>query len=233
MSIARTATDIAGLLYLNYRRDSNFDHLNPYPFHASVSFIRTVIVRRATLLVLAIATVCIVLQAAGLQGVMRFDRDLISSGHWWLLLSGNFVHFGLNHLLLNLAGLALVYALVWANFTTLQWCLITLFSCAGVGMGLYQLDPSIVRYVGFSGALHGLIVAGCLGDLRRYPGQATMLLIAISIKLLVEQTHGALPGSASISGGPVAVNAHLYGALAGAVAGAVVLLFRQPAQTPA
>ena len=174
-------------------------------------------------LALAIALLCIALQYAGLADSLRFDRAAIDSGQWWLLLTGNFVHLGQNHLWMNLAGLALVVALVWQHFSATQWLLLTILSSLVVGVGLWLFNPEIRGYVGFSGTLHGLMMAGVLADLRSYPKSAGMLLLLVTGKLVWEQIGGALPGSESVAGGLVVVDAHLYGAIAGAVSGILMI----------
>lgn len=203
-----------------------FDLTNTNKFFHSVSRIRTVIFDPATQVAIFIALLCLALQAGGLSDTLRFDRGAIDAGQWWLLLTGNFVHFGAGHLLLNLAGLLLIYSLVWSNFNAREWIVITLIASMGVGVGLYLWDPSIFWYVGFSGTLHGLIIAGTLADFRRYPGQAALLLLVIIAKLVFEQVQGALPGSAAAAGGDVAVNSHLFGAITGAIIGSLLLLWK-------
>jgi len=174
-------------------------------------------------LAIGIIVLCLLLQGMGLDQTLRFDRDSIGAGQLWLLLTGNFVHLGPSHLLMNLAGFALVVALVWTRFNWIEWVLITLFSSLVVGIGLYFLDKDVFWYVGFSGTLHGLIIAGTLADLRHYPKSAGILLALIIGKLAWEQIAGALPGSESVAGGNVVVNAHLYGAIGGAVIGLVLM----------
>ncbi len=181
----------------------------------------------ATLLAIAIGALCLTLQLLGLDQTLRFDRSAIDSGDVWLLLSGNFVHLGSSHLLMNMAGLAMIVALVWARFSTIEWVLIIVFSSLVVGVGLYLRDPNVLWYVGFSGTLHGLIIAGSLADLRYYPKSAAILLVLVVGKLVWEQVAGALPGSESVAGGSVVVNAHLYGAIGGAVMGSLLLVVRK------
>lgn len=211
-----------------------FDPTDANKFFQSVSRIRTVIFDRATQVLIFIILVCTALQAMGLSDTLRFDRGAIENGHWWLLLTGNFVHFGLGHLLLNLAGLILTYSLVWRNFNASEWLAITLVASMGVGVGLYLWDREIFWYVGFSGTLHGLIIAGTLADFRRYPGQAALLLGVVIAKLAFEQLYGSLPGSAEAAGGAVAVNSHLYGAITGAIIGVILLVWKiqREAHTP-
>ncbi len=174
-----------------------------------------------------IIVLCIALQTVGLDATLRFDRQAIEKGHWWLLLSGNFVHLGSSHLWMNMAGLALIVALVWSQFNVWEWAIITLFSSICVGLGLFLFDLDVNWYVGFSGSLHGLIIAGSLADLKRYPKSAAALLILVCGKLAWEQFAGPLPGSESVAGGSVVVNAHLYGAVAGLIAGLALLALRR------
>jgi len=174
-----------------------------------------------------VVILCVVLQGLGLADSLRFDREAIAAGQWWSLLTGNFVHLGSSHLWMNLAGFALVVALVWRHYSAWEWLLIILLSSLAVGVGLYHLDPMVGWYVGFSGTLHGLIIAGVLADLKHYPRSAAALLILVVGKLVWEQVAGALPGSESVAGGRVVVNAHLYGAIAGAVLGLGLLYLRR------
>jgi len=185
------------------------------------------VIQPATLLAMAIGALCLLLQWLGLDQSLRFDRNAIAAGDSWLLLSGNFVHLGASHLLMNMAGLALVVALVWVRFNTLEWVLITVFSSLVVGFGLYLRDPDVIWYVGFSGTLHGLIIAGSMADLRYYPKSAAVLLLLVVGKLVWEQVAGALPGSESVAGGNVVVNAHLYGAIGGAVIAGLLLAIKK------
>jgi len=180
-------------------------------------------------LAVSIAVLCVALQFSGLEPTLRFDRTAIEKGHWWLLLSGNFVHLGNSHLGMNMAGLTLIVALVWTQFNVWQWLLIIVFTSLCVGIGLLVFDQHIIWYVGFSGTLHGLIIAGSLADLKRYPRSAAALLAMVAAKLVWEQMSGPLPGSESVAGGNVVVNAHLYGAIAGLVIGIILLATRNRA----
>ena len=189
--------------------------------------LRAAVADRALVLALGTALLCLLLQGAGLVEALRFDRQAIDGGAAWRLLSGNFVHLGTAHLAMNLTGLALVVALVWPRFGALEWAALTLGASLFVGLGLYLFNPEIGWYVGFSGTLHGLIVAGCLADLREYPRSAALLLALVAVKLLWEQIVGALPGSEATAGGRVVVDAHLYGAVGGALLGPALLLLRR------
>ncbi len=182
---------------------------------------------RAIQFAILLASLCIGLQLFGLEEILRFDRQALQTGKWWLLLTGNFVHLNWNHLLLNMTGLLLVVLLVWVNFQASEWVLIVLVSSLGVGIGLYLRDPEVSWYVGFSGTLHGLIIAGALADLRRFPVNAAILLLVVIAKLVWEQVYGAVPGSESAAGGRVIVNSHLYGGITGLLVAIPLLAYRK------
>ena len=191
-----------------------------------IQSLKELLFRPSYWLAAAIVILCIGLQYAGLDDTLRYLREAIGNGQWWLLLSGNFVHLGPSHLWMNSAGLILVVALVWQHFGAMEWTIITVFSSLAVGIGLYLFDPEVFAYVGFSGTLHGLIIAGAIADLRTYPKSAALLLALVAAKLAWEQVFGPLPGSESVAGGSVVVNAHLYGAIAGALLAPTLLMIR-------
>ena len=80
-------------------------------------------------------------------------------------------------------------------------------------------------YVGASGALHGVMAAGALAHVRRRDRDGWMLAgVPLSPSLATSSWAGAMPFSAGL--GPVIVNAHLYGALGGLGASALLTLRR-------
>ncbi|MCH8278820.1 MAG: hypothetical protein IIC12_07825 [Proteobacteria bacterium] len=83
-------------------------------------------------------------------------------------------------------------------------------------------------YVGLSGLLHGLLVAGILVRLRDLNAETVILAALIVAKLAWEQFNGPLPGSETTSGGPVIVDAHLYGAAGGVLGGLLTRIRVQP-----
>jgi rhomboid family GlyGly-CTERM serine protease len=170
---------------------------------------------------LAVLLPCLVLAALGEPArlLLRYDRFAIGHGELWRLFTGNFMHLGTGHLLEDMAGLILLWLLFedalpgWRMPATI---------CAGalaVGIGLYIGDPQVDWYVGISGALDTLWAAGSLGLMLQRDRFGWMLASVLLAKLAYEQLFGALPFSTVSSGGNVIVDAHLYGALAGALIG--------------
>ncbi len=156
---------------------------------------------------------------------LRFDRIWIIEGESWRLVSGHLTHLGWSHFALNCAGLLLVWFLVGDRFDPLGWWIIIGTTIMAINLGLFFLTPQLVWYVGLSGLLHGLIAAGIVVHLRPPDGETLLLGGLLLAKLAWEQFGGPMPGSEFTSGGPVIVDAHLYGA-AGGVLGAMLLRIR-------
>ncbi|HED33631.1 MAG TPA: rhombosortase [Gammaproteobacteria bacterium] len=159
---------------------------------------------------------CFFIQFFQLEGWFRFDRQLIEQWQLWRLLSGHLTHLNWSHFWLNMAGMFMVAYFFSEYKTTGYWAGALLFIALGCSAGL-MLDNQLDRYVGLSGVLHGLFIIGGRWELTRHKASGAVLLVLIVGKLIWEQLYGALPGSESMTGGRVAVNAHLYGAIAGMV----------------
>ncbi len=181
----------------------------------------------------AVALICVVAAAWGdiARELLRYDRPAIADGEVWRLLSGHFVHLGYQHLALNLAGLALVWLLVGRRFGTRQWSLVATICIAVMSTAFWFLDADMHWYVGLSGLLHGLLVAGAMRGIPSLPWESVTICFLITAKLAYEQLVGPLPGSELAAGGAVIVNSHLYGAAGGALS-AIVLYIMPTHLTP-
>ena len=170
-----------------------------------------------------IAIVAAVFELGGkpVRELLAFDRTGIAAGEAWRLLSGHFVHLGISHLSLNLVGLALVWYLVGRQFTTVRWLFVAILSIVAMDAGFWWLNPELDWYVGLSGLLHGLLAAGLVVAVRERDREGLVIALFVIGKLAWEQWGGPLPGSEATAGGAVIVDAHLYGAMGGALAGIV------------
>ena len=155
---------------------------------------------------------------------LRFDREAIAGGEIWRLLSGHLVHLGPSHLMLNLAGLLLIWYLVGSVFSLLQWLTVALLVIVGIDLGFWFLEPRIEWYVGLSGLLHGVLAAGIVGAIRTRRVEVLILGIALVAKLTYEQFAGPLPGSEQATGGTVIIASHAYGAVSGAITGGLLMI---------
>lgn len=143
---------------------------------------------------------------------LQYERSGLQAGEWWRLLGAHWVHLGSLHLLLNVAGMALLWALFARCYAARQWLWIVLTAMLAVDAGLWFAAPGVLWYAGASGALHGVWSAGGWAQWRwRQPRTVVPLLLLIA-KLAYEQLSGA---SAVINSIPVVLSAHLYGAVGG------------------
>jgi len=154
--------------------------------------------------------------------LLRYDRVGIANGEIWRLVSGHFVHLSFSHWVLNGAGLLLVWFLVGEFLRAKQWLLVTLVSIVCMDIGFWILQPQLQWYVGLSGLLHGNIAAGIVAAYQKRKTEMTVLAVAVVGKLVYEQLLGPLPGSELTSGGAVITAAHLYGAIGGLIASAIL-----------
>jgi len=168
---------------------------------------------------LAGAAGVILLQALDAGAALEFRRSLIAQEPWRLA-SGNLVHAGWRHALLNAAAWPLIARLFAAELAPHRQCLLIGASCVVIGALLYLLVPQLAWYRGLSGVLHALFAAGSVdalqaaggGKARRLPA---LLLAGVWAKVLAEQAFGAAPAEAAWLGAPLAPAAHLFGAACG------------------
>lgn len=171
---------------------------------------------------LLILVLSLSLQAGEHVTSWRYDRELLAHGHYWLLISGHFVHLNWMHWGLNMAGLAIVAFFFSPYGNVVQWLFVSAISAVFVGLGLYWLNPDVTTYVGLSGVLHGLFIYGAMRETRFYPASGYALLALLLAKLIWELMNGPLPGSEELTSGRVITDAHFYGAVGGLVSALIL-----------
>jgi rhomboid family GlyGly-CTERM serine protease len=162
------------------------------------------------------------------RDTFMYERLAIADGEYWRLVTGHFVHLGRTHLVLNLAGLVLVWLLVGRYYEGVQWLLVVGVVLVVMSAAFWFIDTNLLWYVGLSGLLHGLLVAGAVRGFRELPSESAIIAVIVAGKIGWEQLAGPMPGSESVSGGDVVVNAHLFGAIGGLVSAALV--WRSPTE---
>jgi rhomboid family GlyGly-CTERM serine protease len=163
------------------------------------------------------AVVLLAIGGAKVERALRYERAaVLEDGEYWRLLTAHLVHLSAYHLVLNLAGLVLVAVLFPRLFSPGAWLAVGLVSAAAIDLGFLWNEPELEWYVGLSGVLHGILAAGAVAWWRRESKLFAFLLSAILVgKLVWEQGAGDLPTAGTM---PVVVDAHLYGAIGGAIA---------------
>ncbi|MCC5794774.1 MAG: rhombosortase [Chromatiales bacterium] len=146
---------------------------------------------------------------------LRYERPAVAAGQWWRLVTGNLIHLGWAHYLLNTGALLVGAWLFAAERPPLQW-LVALLCCGlAVNLGLFWFNPEIYWCVGLSGVLHGFLLIGAWDWARRGDPVGWGLLFLWCGKVIWEQSSGAMPMSEEIVGGAVITAAHLWGLLGG------------------
>jgi len=165
--------------------------------------------------------------------LLRYERAAVLDGEVWRLLTGHFAHADGSHLLWNVLGLVLVFALFAGEYSPGEWLLMMLASTAAIDLGFLAFEPQLAWYVGLSGVLHGLMAAGLAAWLRvrRDPLTVSVTLLFVA-KLAWEHLRGPLPFTAETLSVPVVHEAHTFGAIGGALCAIAMLARRTPANPP-
>lgn len=160
------------------------------------------------------------------QQWLVYDRFALQGFETWRLISGSLVHTNTNHLMLNVAAIVLLWAIHGHYYQPFTFVKLFIF-CSVIGnVCLYYLSPNLIWYVGLSGPLHGIFIWGCLVDIRQKEKTGWLLLAGVAIKLGYEQIYGPSADMRDLIDANVAVDAHLYGAIAGLLAYALSSLSR-------
>lgn len=172
--------------------------------------------RHGPLLIATISIILFLLEPTS-SDWLAYDRQQLNYFQWWRLISGHFLHTNNIHLLLNLAGLALLWALHGHYNPTFRYLLIFLWLCIGTSGGLYLFTPQMQWYVGLSGVLHGMFILGAYFDIHNKLRSGWILLFGVWLKVLHEQIYGANENVAELISANVAIDAHLFGTISGSL----------------
>ncbi len=169
-------------------------------------------------LILSAIMLCLTALENPLFPLLSLDPTKVSAGEFWRLLTANLVHFGWMHTLMNAAALLLCALAFFMDHPLKKFSLLLLWCCVGVGVGIYCFNPEYSPYAGLSGAIHGLIVAGLLQALA-YPIWVRVLALGLVAAKLVQENSAGYEATdlQALLPVAVAVESHLYGAIAGLV----------------
>ncbi|WP_019027476.1 rhombosortase [Colwellia piezophila] len=164
-----------------------------------------------------------------------YQRELISHGQIWRFFTGHFLHTNGVHLLLNLLALLFLWALHGHFYSLKNYSVLFITSAVICSTGLYYFSPDIHQYVGLSGILHGIFIFGAIMDIRHHDKTGYLLLIGVWLKIAHEQFYGPSEDLSALINANVAIDAHLWGAIAGLIfsVGYIVLIKDEKAETSA
>ena len=159
--------------------------------------------------------------------LLRFDRELIAQGEWWRLWTASWVHLSPQHALGNGLGVLLLGYISGASLSNRLGLLVLFWTVMLVGIGLYWFAPDLQRYVGLSGALHGLLLLAPFVSPFYRLRVALIFAVVITVKVIWEQSghYDDLFMSDWIQG-RVEARSHLWGLIAG-ISALLVWLLRQ------
>jgi rhomboid family GlyGly-CTERM serine protease len=179
-------------------------------------------------LILSAIMLCLTALENPLFPLLSLEPTKVSAGEFWRLLTANLVHFGWVHTLMNAAALLLCALAFFTDYPLKKFSLLLLWCCAGVGIGIYLFNPEYSPYAGLSGAIHGLIVAGLLLT-RAYPIWIRVLALGLVMAKLVQENSADYEATdlQALLPVAVAVESHLYGAVAGLVFASSVWLLQR------
>lgn len=178
---------------------------------------------------LALMALLLLLELFGDAGrqLLRYDREAIAAGEWWRLLSGNFVHLGWYHWMLNEIGIVVLAMLCPEPLAPAVWLRRLVLIGVGMTACLFAFVPDMVWYVGLSGVMHGLFLLGLMRQSLQRDWIAVACLAYLFGKLAWEMAMGVPVSDEQAIGGKVALESHLYGAVAALVYGLVFRAFTQ------
>ena len=167
-------------------------------------------------LILSALILCLAAMDALIFDALSLEPTKVADGEVWRLFTANLVHFGWLHTLMNVAALLLCVLAFFAEYSLKKFSLLLFWCCARVGVGIYLLNPEYSPYAGLSGAIHGLMVAGLLLN-RTYPVWIRIIALSLVVAKLVQENSAGYEATdlQALLPVAVAVESHLYGALAG------------------
>lgn len=165
---------------------------------------------------LAALALLLALGATGEAGreLLRYERTALAHFQWWRLVSAHLVHLSWEHLLLNCAGLVLLWALFAREYSPRRWLWIITVAVIAIDAGLWFFRPGVDWYLGASGVLHGVLAAGAYALYRRGEAMGAVLLLLLVVKLVYEQQAGSSLFAGDL---PLVPDAHVLGVLGGLI----------------
>lgn len=177
---------------------------------------------------LIIFILAFLIQFFDLNALFQFNRYKIEEGELWRLWTTHLTHADWHHFWLNMGTLLLI---ILFPRQPLRSCLLLFIllnaSFLFISINLYYFNTELIKYVGFSGTLHTLLIATGLLYLDKSSGfiwLGFIITLYIIAKILYEQLVGSLPSTQFLIKQTIAIDAHLYGTLIGIL---IIALFKK------
>jgi rhomboid family GlyGly-CTERM serine protease len=156
-----------------------------------------------------------------LKSWMVFDRQAIAGGELWRLFTGHWVHFGGEHLILNL-GTLVVFGLWLCRLAPEVPPRFLVLAAPVVSAALWVLEPDMARFGGLSGLGAGLVTLAALTGLSKGGSRwirwvCACLLALVILKAGTDLAGDRIPGLHAHLDGEARISrwAHAAGGLVG------------------
>lgn len=156
--------------------------------------------------------------------LLEYHVDKIRSGEWFRLITGHFLHTNAIHLTLNLVGFLLIWALHGEHYKPVQIITLVLYLSISISLCMWYFSPNLHIYVGLSAMLHGIFAWGIIHDIHKKMFTGYLLAIGLFLKIASEQISGAGALMPELIESRVAIDSHMYGAIAGMIAGTIIAI---------
>lgn len=175
------------------------------------------------LLLTIITVISAILQLPQIQATVIWHATLIEQGEWWRILTGNFTHTNVTHLIMNMAALWIITYLFRPTASSLLFILIS----SAIFVGGSLLFDNLTIYAGLSGVLHSIFAYYALCEALSGRRSSWLLVIGVIAKIAYEQWFGPSSSTAALIEANVAIEAHLAGGVFGTACAILVNLSRK------
>lgn len=145
-----------------------------------------------------------------------FTPEQFHEGRWWLLLSSQWVHLSLQHMLANVLGVLLLCVAI-PRVSSWQLALCTLICLLVIAIYLVLFPDTYAFYAGFSGVLYGLFFFAGIQFWSYDKRSAVFVLTAIIIKWVWDTVGPNALETVDWLGARIAVEIHLAGIIGACV----------------
>jgi rhomboid family GlyGly-CTERM serine protease len=171
-------------------------------------------------LLLAIACIGLTLLPEAAQALLAYDRHAILAGQVWRLWTGHLVHFSHTHALVDGVVLYAMASLAEREFGSRSLACAVALAALVISLVLLAFVPSMLEYRGSSGiaVLVAVMAVTSVWNDERNHAFVMLVAAAYTLKTLVDSLSLVSTSSVLPLGVSVAWQAHVCGAIAGAVA---------------
>ncbi|WP_439662450.1 rhomboid family intramembrane serine protease [Lentzea sp. HUAS TT2] len=122
-------------------------------------------------------------QRSGLFTATSMIPELTANGEWWRVLTSGFMHFGLIHLVLNMAALFVVGPVIEQELGRLRYGAVYFLSLLGGSAAAFYFGTVCQQLAGASGAVFGLMGA-LLIVFKRQKRDISTIVVIVGINLV-------------------------------------------------